>query len=535
MPVTINIYNHNNQNTTKNAFLEVKDNIINNNIGVSRQNNCNTPFRMPLIGTRKENKCKGCEPNTKVLKDNHALYCCYDPYISNKQNKGGIRKNDFLYSNQQYLYNRNKLYNKNTKSHFINTRTISGSPHTYQASLSDPSNNNIVPCHLATYKKRNYNHDTFGAVSHKNRIARLKYNAVKARKLTPRVSCDNYNSNCYDDDLPRHIVDISKPPYCHKQTIYNKVNHTNKKISCNSGYTGPEEKEKPSVTYIFPQFMPKRQPPPDNGLASDYYHNQYFNSLLNFNFNYQPLEFNTNYQNRNSSFIPGPVPTVDTTDTSPDEIYNFNVTPDTITYTTQTPEVTTVVQTDVNTGVTNKDIFLTNSVREDEIEILDGAPSINISEVKIMNKTIRITVNYNNISHWHYHLGDSNHYMVYSSNTVIFNVPEYGTYTLNVHGVDTKHNKLASAPSRILEIVQPVPRYITSGTVEPFVGDTTTTTNTTTTNTTTNDTTTYNTATSTTTNEESSNTSTTQSVENNTGTNTNTPSSSSSNTSGYYY
>lgn len=466
MPITINIYNKNNQYTTYNAFLDTKNKIKNDEIDTVRNNNCSAPFRMSLRGTRKKNDCKDCVPNTKVLKDNHALYCCYNPYISNKQNKDGIIKNDFLYSNQHYLHSKNKLYNKNTKSNIIKTSSISGSSHTYQTTPVDNSNNKVLECHTITYKKSNYNHDTFGAVPQRNRINRLKYNAINARILTPKQMCESFNNRCHDENLARYRVDISKPPYCNKKTIFNRKNHTNKKISCNSDYTGPKEQETPQVTYIFPKFIPQRQPPPENGLPSDYYHNQYINSFLNFNYKYKPLEFNTNYRNRNPLFIPGPVPTNNTIDTSPEETYNFNVTEDTVTYTTQTPEVTTITETEIKTGDTETDIFLTNSMRD--TEILEGNPKIIIKEVKIMNKTVRINVEQENISHWHYHLDNGDHNMVYSGNTVIFNVSEYGTYNLSVHGVDMGHNIITSAPAKILNIVTPTARYITTGFVAPF-------------------------------------------------------------------
>lgn len=465
MPITLNIYNKNNQYTTQNTFLDTKRNVLDNNINISRNDNCKTPFRMSLIGTRKTNECNDCEPNTKVLKDNHALYCCYNPYISNQQNKGGIRKNDFLYSNKHYLYSRNKSYIKNNKSNFINTKPITGSEHTYQTTPSDVSNNNIIRCHTATYKKSNYGHDKYGAVSQRSRINRLKYNAVKARLLTPKVNCDNYNKKCYDDDLARYRVDIKKPPICNPKTIFNKSNHTNKKLVCDPGYTGPKYEDKPQITYVFPVFQPRREPPPDNGLQSDYYHNNYMSTLISNNFNYKPLEFNTNYYNRNPTFIPGPVPTENTTDTNPDETYNFNVTEDTVTYTTQTQEITTITETDKKTRDTKTDIFLTQSITEEQI--LEGTPKIRIKEVKIMNKTIRLIVESENVSHWHYHINNSDHNMVYNGNTVIFNVNDYGTYNLNVHGVDLQHTILAS-DIKVFTIEQPTPRYITSGTIAPY-------------------------------------------------------------------
>ena len=62
---------------------------------------------------------------------------------------------------------------------------------------------------------------------------------------------------------------------------------------------------------------------------NDYDFTTLYNKLKDehlINISYKPLEFNTNYYNRNPTFIPGPIPTENTTDTNPDETYNFNVT-----------------------------------------------------------------------------------------------------------------------------------------------------------------------------------------------------------------
>ena len=106
MPETVNIYNNTGEGfKTTNPYLNAVNNIKNGQNTI-RKDNCHTPFRMPLFGSRKQTNCNNCEPNTKVLVDNHALYCCYDPYITSKQNKGGIIKNDFMYSHSFYLNNR---------------------------------------------------------------------------------------------------------------------------------------------------------------------------------------------------------------------------------------------------------------------------------------------------------------------------------------------------------------------------------------------------------------------------------------------
>ena len=73
MPTTINIFNRNTYDT-QDKFLQMKYNISNKN--TTRDNNCSTPFRMPYKHNRKVNNKNDCEPNTKILKDNHSLYCC---------------------------------------------------------------------------------------------------------------------------------------------------------------------------------------------------------------------------------------------------------------------------------------------------------------------------------------------------------------------------------------------------------------------------------------------------------------------------
>jgi len=129
MPTTINIFNRNTYDT-QDKFLQMKYNISNKN--TTRDNNCSTPFRMPYKHNRKVNNKNDCEPNTKILKDNHSLYCCYDPYIRNIQNPGGKIVNNFLYSNNGYLYKKHVLYNQNTVSGFQSSNPVDISKNLYQ-------------------------------------------------------------------------------------------------------------------------------------------------------------------------------------------------------------------------------------------------------------------------------------------------------------------------------------------------------------------------------------------------------------------
>ncbi|RZD39525.1 MAG: hypothetical protein CXT73_07540 [Methanobacteriota archaeon] len=342
MPETVNIYNNTGEGfNTFNPFLTTVDDIKNNNKSTTRSSDCNTPFRMPLFGSRKQADCDNCEPNTKVLKDNHALYCCYDPYITSKQNKGGIIKNDFLYSNAFYLHSKNRTYAQNivtgstekiedqnhsyittpedtreilvynittiiedgnnkylingknnpnlqlyrnkiykfivdalgypfwikTKSSTDNLNgltsgitnngvdqgeitliiTDQGLYHIYYNSQSVltmrgsidiyNTNNDYIKCNKSIFKKRNFAHNTNGAISYRSRINRLKYNAINARKVANYGSnCVNRNNKCYDNDLPRHMVDIAKPIVCTMKTLHDKIRHRNKKVRCDPNY-----------------------------------------------------------------------------------------------------------------------------------------------------------------------------------------------------------------------------------------------------------------------------------------------------------
>ena len=545
MPETVNIYNNTGEGfKTSNPYLNAVNNIKNGQNTI-RKDNCHTPFRMPLFGSRKQTNCDNCEPNTKVLVDNHALYCCYDPYITSKQNKGGIIKNDFMYSHSFYLNNRNKSYEKNVVTgscekiqnedyNYVTTpedtreilvytvtnivedgrgkylingknnpriqlyrnktyvfvidavghpfwiKTVSSTDdlnglthgitnngieqgeitltitsgdihhiyyncqyHSTMTGMIDVynENNDYIKCNKSIFKKSNLSHNQMGAVSHRSRINRLKYNAIKARKVANYGStCNNRNKNCYDDNRPKHLVDIAKPIKCTPKTLHDKIRHRNKKITCDPNYVGEEEDTPPTVTYVFPTFQPQRQPPPENGLSSTFYHNNYIGSFSLYNFNYNHLEFNTSFNNRNPSFIPGPVATEDETTNNPSELFTFDVSDNQITYVTQTPDVTTIVTTNVDTGVSETDVYLTSTVRNEEL--VTGEPIIKIEEIKVMNKTIKVVVGFQNVSYWTYSINNGPHIDILSGYATIFNVENYETYNLSVKGVDIQGRTL---------------------------------------------------------------------------------------------
>lgn len=195
MPETINIFNQL-PHHYKNKNNRYKFNITREKT-LRRPDCCGTPFRMPLNFNRKTLECNTCIPNTKVLKDNHALYCCYDPYIFKKLNKDGIFDPKFIFDANNVLYKNSKTYEQNTISNFKSYKSLPGMKYVYPTSL-DPSNNDFVRCARATYKFTNLNHDCNGAVSAKQRISRLKFNNSLAPSLyNYGFECPNRNPKCF--------------------------------------------------------------------------------------------------------------------------------------------------------------------------------------------------------------------------------------------------------------------------------------------------------------------------------------------------
>ncbi len=208
MPETINIFNqlpHHYKNKNTRYKFPIRNDRVKRNPDC-----CGTPFRMPLIGVRKTLECNDCIPNTKILKDNHALYCCYDPFIFKKLNKDGIFDPKFIFDSHNVLYKNSKTYEQNTMSNFKSSIPIEGEEHVYPTSL-DPSKNDFLRCSRATYKFTNFNHECTGAVSQKQRIARLKFNNEIAPYLyNYGTNCSNRNKNCFQS----YYKNKEKDPKC---------------------------------------------------------------------------------------------------------------------------------------------------------------------------------------------------------------------------------------------------------------------------------------------------------------------------------
>lgn len=338
MPITMNIFNRQTYPTTNFSLVTTQE--IKDGKNISRNDNCKTPFRMPLNQNRKSLPCpkpgEVCGENTKVLKDNHSQQCCYNPYITTAQNPGGRISNKFVFSHQHLLHKKSKLYKQNVPANFYSTQSLSDSSNNYQVSFPDNNNNNVMYKRCATFKKKNRNHGTNGAVSHRQRINRLKYNAVTARIVANYgTKCNNRNRNCYDENKPRFKVDIARPPPCKPFT-----NRENKRLTCRPDYTGDKEITADDLTYVFPKFEPLVIPPPSFGLESNWYQKNMFN--FDRNFKWRPLEFNTNPDAANPYANFGPIPTTNQTTNNPNTSYSEYVTDTEIIYIETTPTMTTI-------------------------------------------------------------------------------------------------------------------------------------------------------------------------------------------------
>ena len=477
MPTIVNIYNNNGQYKNVNPYIETKRN---KNLVNYRNNNCKTPFRMPLNQYRKTSDCRNCEPNTKVLKDNHALYCCYDPYIKNILNVGGKISNKFIYSKAHLLHKQNKLYNQNVSTNFQSNISLEDSSHNFLVSHSDISNNKIMPCRRATYKVRNRNHACNGAVSGRARINRLKYNAVTARIVSNYKSfCPGRNNNCYDENLARYRVDISRPKPC--KSFSDKIG---RKFSCNPNYTKQVNIEDINILYTYPKYEYNATPPPLNGLATLHYFNNHYNYFASFR--YEPLEFNTNYDNMNRQAYVGPIQTTNTTVSNINKEYQTIITKHSVTYVTKTPDVTVVTNIIRTSGEIETNTYVTGT------EIIPD--DFDVNEPEAFRRTIisgtsnSITTEYGNIQ-----------YTSSGTFTDTSIVPSSSTTTTNPT-TNTTYNTNTGSTTNTNTTTNPT----TNTTYNTNTGSTTnsTTTNSTTTNntTTTNSTTTTNNNTTTTTN-----------------------------------
>jgi hypothetical protein len=378
MPVTINIYNNNGRYRKINHHLITNRNAY---LNTNRESSCDTPFRMPLNQYRNTTtNCNECLPNTKVLKDNHSIYCCYDPYIKNILNKNGKISNSFIFSKHHLLYKQNKLYHQNVFANFLSNTSLSDSSYNYQVSPLDVSNNKVLYCRKATYKKKNRNHNCNGAVSARARLNRLKYNSVDARIINNYgYKCSNRSKNCYDDNLPKFKVDINTSKRTYKLKYHDKKG---RKFSCNPTYKKKEE-EDINIIYKYPSFQYDSTPPPVNGLKTLYYFNDHYN--FNTLFEYEPLEFNTNYDNKNKEALVGPEPTLNTTTSLPKTQYQTIITKHSVTYVSRTNDVTIITNINRTTGNIKTNSYVTGSEEEILKDLDDYDPSGNDEFKKLIS------------------------------------------------------------------------------------------------------------------------------------------------------
>ena len=203
-----------------------------------RTNNCETPYRNPYNHWRKTATCPDnnpCKTNEKIMVDNVAMNfnkdTCYNPYIKNILNKGGIRSNDFIYSKQLLNVKRNLTYAQNTRSAIRNTTDIS---HNYVVTPHKPNNVEettfTVKCQQNVVKYRNRKFNTNSAVSGRSRIARLKYNTELQ---------SSYGNAVNGTLISRQGVGhYARPPNRNNKIIDNNPNCSERRTSQRSGIWG---------------------------------------------------------------------------------------------------------------------------------------------------------------------------------------------------------------------------------------------------------------------------------------------------------
>lgn len=203
-----------------------------------RTNDCDTPYRNPYNHWRKTTSCPDnipCKTNEKIMVDNVAKNfnksTCYNPYIRNILNKGGIRSNDFIYSKKLLNEKRNLTYLQNSRSAIRNSTDIS---HNYVITPSLPSNLEVttftVKCSQNVVKYRNRKFNTNAAVSGRSRISRLKYNT------NLQASYDNAVNGSL---ISRQGVgSYGRPPYRNNKNLDNNPNCSERRTSQRSGIWG---------------------------------------------------------------------------------------------------------------------------------------------------------------------------------------------------------------------------------------------------------------------------------------------------------
>ena len=166
----------------------------NNNIEKCTSNpiNCNnrykSHFRMPINHWRKKTNCANkCLPNETIVKHNE--YNCYTKQYAKSRltDKCGFKILHKNLSTQQYLQNTQKLYDINAQGNIEILKTNENN--TYYSLYEKTNIDNVLPCSKTIKKINNIPHNTYGAVSGRERINRLK----NKNNVYNKYNCINKN------------------------------------------------------------------------------------------------------------------------------------------------------------------------------------------------------------------------------------------------------------------------------------------------------------------------------------------------------
>jgi len=221
---TLNLFNNNFSNKKEHVRINSKK-----TKHQGRTNDCETPYRNPYNHWRKTSTCptdNPCTTNEKIMVDNVALNfdkdTCYNPYIRNILNKDGIRTNKFIFSKKLLNEKRNLTYAQNTESAIRKTTDISNNYITAELA-------NSVVCHnVVKFSNRKFNAN--GAVSGRNRIARLKYNTELQASYGNAV-----NGTLISRQGVGHYA---RPPYRNNKNVDNNPDCSERRTSQRSGIWG---------------------------------------------------------------------------------------------------------------------------------------------------------------------------------------------------------------------------------------------------------------------------------------------------------
>ena len=132
-----------------------------------------------------------------------------------------------------------------------------------------------------------------------------------------------------------------------------------------STYTKKPQEEDINILYTYPTYKYNATPPPLNGLRTLHYFNDHYNFYSSFE--YDALQFNTNYDNMNREAYVGPIATINTTTSKPKKEYKTIITKHSVTYVTTTEDITVVTNINRLSGeiVTNTYVTGTEVIPDD--------------------------------------------------------------------------------------------------------------------------------------------------------------------------